>query len=129
MIIKNYQFEKMNNRSQRKIIIPGIIAEIIFNKDIYKSNADLREFTNIFDNHYADYLFNSRPLLYSRLIKEFKSLEEESIDSYYKQLLKFINALDDGKNYQKKDVKQKNNNTDNIKSWSKLINPGRYDEK
>ncbi|MDI0105256.1 hypothetical protein PZM40_12310, partial [Staphylococcus epidermidis] len=47
------------------VIMPGILANIVFNKNKFQRNIELKRFTDIFDNEYANYLFKARPLLYS----------------------------------------------------------------
>lgn len=125
------RLEINNNPQDIKFIIPGIIAEIIFNKEFFKKNSELKQFTGIFDNIYADYLFNARPLLYSRLIKEFKSIENDrELKIYVNKVIVFLNSDDDKQkvNVRKKISRTKNSTTKSIESWGKIINPGRYNE-
>jgi len=123
---------EINNKPQDiKFIIPGIIAEIIFNKEFFKKNSELKEFTVIFDKTYADYLFNARPLLYSRLIKEFKNIDnDKELKTYVNKIIAFLNSNNDTQkvDVNKKIVKTKNSTTKSIESWGKIINPGRYNE-
>ncbi|MEB6229023.1 hypothetical protein [Staphylococcus xylosus] len=123
---------KTNKKPQDvKIIIPGVIAEIIFNKEVYKKNVELKDFTRIFEEEYADYLFKARPLLYSRLIKEFIYIDnDKDLRNYVNKLIAFLELNNDQKNkdVNKKAVKTKNSTTKSIESWGKIINPGRYNE-
>ncbi|WP_239727195.1 MULTISPECIES: hypothetical protein [unclassified Mammaliicoccus] len=114
-----------------KIILPGIIAEIVFNKEVFKKNIELKEFTKIFDNEYADYLYKARPLLFARLIKEFMEIsEEKELLIYVNKIEKYLNLnIEKPENVKKnKPVKGNNSTTKNIESWGKIINPGRYNE-
>lgn len=114
-----------------KIILPGIIAEIVFNKEVFKKNIELKEFTKIFDNEYADYLYKARPLLFARLIKEFMEIsEEKELLIYVNKIEKYLNLnIEKPENDKKnKTVKGNNSTTKNIESWGKIINPGRYNE-
>ncbi|HAL08898.1 MAG TPA: hypothetical protein DCO67_02900 [Staphylococcus sp.] len=114
-----------------KIILPGIIAEIVFNKEVFKKNIELKEFTKIFDNEYADYLYKARPLLFARLIKEFMEIsEEKELLIYVNKIEKYLNLnIEKPENVKKnKTVKGNNSTTKNIESWGKIINPGRYNE-
>lgn len=52
-------------------LLPTIIGYIVFEKEFYKSNDDLREFTGKYLGlNFKDYVFRSRTLLYSRIVKE-----------------------------------------------------------
>lgn len=112
--------------------LPGIIAEIIFNKQLYKNNIDLKEFTDIFDNDYAEYLFKARPLLFARLTKELLEIENErELLIHKKKIEKFLlNKYANNKDMKQDKEKSKANNstTKNIEAWGKFINPGRYND-
>lgn len=119
------------------VIMPGILANIVFNKNKFQRNIELKSFTDIFDNEYANYLFKARPLLYSRLIKEFIEIsEEKEIYKYTNEILQFLEMNikedvqeDKQENLKEIQVKQKKNSTTkNIESWGKIINPGRYND-
>lgn len=121
---------------QLKLIIPGILAKIVLTKEIFSKNDDLKEFTKIFaENSYAEYLYRARPLLYSRLIKEFIKLESnQEVFDYFKLIRNFlihnevVLKVEEVKEDNLKDITKKNTISNDIKSWSKFINPGRYNE-
>ncbi|EAD0740651.1 hypothetical protein NY11_14980, partial [Listeria monocytogenes] len=42
-------------------MVPGVLSKIIFTKEYYENNPDLKEFTkNILSQDYRDYLFKNR---------------------------------------------------------------------
>lgn len=70
--------------STQKLMLPAIFAELIFTKNIYFKNDDLRKLTkDILNLEYKDYLFKSRTLLFSRVIKDkyINSSDEEIFKS------------------------------------------------
>ncbi|WP_437272719.1 hypothetical protein ACSSAF_06765 [Staphylococcus succinus] len=114
-----------------KIILPGIIAEIVFNREVFKKNIELKDFTQIFNKEYADYLYNARPLLYSRLIKEYMEIpNEKDLIIYVNKIKEYLNLSIEHTDKVKKhkSLKKKNATTKNIESWGKIINPGRHNE-
>lgn len=61
----------INEIPTQKLIVPAIFAELIFTKKIYRKNNELSELTkDILHLEYKNYLFKSRTLLFSRVIKD-----------------------------------------------------------
>lgn len=104
------------NDDEASMIFPSILATIILTKELYKNNVDIHQFTlDVLGLEYKDYLFSSRTLLYSRVVK----------DTYLnKNSALFIQKTQDflkkNKNEQKKKGKIKSQN-DIINEWRKVI--------
>lgn len=91
-----YIKQKLDNQI---LSVPAILAIIVFTKEYYSHNDELRQFTEgILGADYKDYLFKSRTLLYSRIIKDFYVNNQDT-----KSLVKKINAF----------IKKENNETNN----------------
>ena len=79
--------------------IPAILSIIVLTKEYYPHNNELRQFTkDVLNADYKDYLFKSRTLLYSRIIKDFYINNQD-----IKLLLKKVNAF----------IKENNGETNN----------------
>lgn len=80
----------------------GILFELIQNKLIFKKNEDLKVFTEfITDIAYKDYLFASRSLLASRVIKDLSFIESNTKRD------KVMNSIDNINNINKKESFEK----------------------
>lgn len=81
--------------SQSKLLFIGIIYEILFNKDLFPKNKDLKEFTNnsllpLFNKNepYKDYIFKTRTTLASKIQRYiFLNLD-------YNNILEIVTQLD-----------------------------------
>lgn len=110
------------------------LAEIILTKKFYSGrNSELKDFTiNYLDENYRDYLFDGRPMLYARIVKDIfknsKKDEEEFTKNKIKKLKniqKFLKdkAKDNGINseiYSNSLTKKAKDNS--IDGWRKIIN-------
>lgn len=103
---------------ETSMIFPSILATIILTKEYYKSNVDIHEFTlGTLGLEYKDYLFKSRTLLYSRVVKDTYLNKNSAIF-----IQKTQDFLKNNKNIQKKKEKTKSQN-DIINEWRNVINP------
>ena len=122
MTNKNIDFYTKQDADNKIYSTPAILSIIIFTKEFYSSNNELHNFTEKYLNKsYKDYLFKSRTLLYSRIIKDFYI---NSNDTNF--LIKAIDSLLSEKNNKKKgDRKKKNNKKDSqiniINKWRRVI--------
>lgn len=113
-IINNY---KRKNFTDKFFTIPAVLSVIIFTKEFYSSNDELRGFTEDFLNkEYKDYLFKSRTLLYSRVIKDFY-INNNNPDSLVHSIDNFISKETQIKTKEKGKDSQK----DIIDKWRKVI--------
>lgn len=81
--------------SQSKFLFMGIIYEILFNKDLFPKNKDLKDFVNnqlliLFNQNepYKDYIFKTRTTLASK-IQRYIYLNLE-----YNSMIDIVNELD-----------------------------------
>lgn len=106
------------NGAEAAMIFPSVLATIILTKEYYKTNVDIHQFTlDILGLEYKDYLFNSRTLLYSRIVKDAYLSKNSAM--FIQKTQEFLNT---NKNEQKKKGKPKSQN-DIINEWRNVINP------
>ncbi|MGM0320768.1 hypothetical protein IGI82_001901 [Enterococcus sp. AZ067] len=115
-----------SNQNEALFMICGVLARIIFTKDYYEKNIDLKNFTNkILKKGYKDYLFSNRNALYARVLRDiYKENEEKQLETI-NQILEFIKEVpSEKKDDNSKKIKETTKNQkSNIKSWSDIINP------
>lgn len=115
-----------SNQSEALFMICGVLARIIFTKDYYEKNIDLKNFTNkTLRKSYKDYLFGNRNTLYARVLRDIYKEDEEKQLETINQILDFIkeNSSDEVGENSKKTKETTRNQKSNIKSWSEIINP------
>ncbi len=86
---------------EKKYILIGVISKVLFDKNIFPKNNDLKEYVSLFENilnkkdPYRDYLYKSRTLLSSRVIKDlfFDVNNNFNIDSEYNIDKEYIKNL------------------------------------
>ncbi|EUJ26924.1 hypothetical protein MFLO_13670 [Listeria floridensis FSL S10-1187] len=72
-------------------IISGVLSIIIFTKEYYANNTDLKEFTkNILFQEYKDYLFKNRNALYARVLRDILKTNDEKQLILINSILEFI---------------------------------------
>lgn len=110
------------------------LAEIILTKKFYSGrNIELKDFTtNYLNENYRDYLFDGRPMLYARVVKDIfkdsKKDEEEFTKNKIKKLKNIQKFLKDKVNdneinseiYQNSLTKKSKDNS--IDGWRNIIN-------
>lgn len=108
-------------------MVPGVLSIIIFTKEYYESNPDLKDFTkNVLFQEYRDYLFKNRNALYARVLRDILKAEDEKKLIFINNILDFTNNFskeneNDLKKMKNKDLKK--DQKSDIKSWSNIINP------
>lgn len=122
---------KPDNLNAALELAPGVIADIIFTKNYYNRNKDLKEFTlKVLNKDYKDYLYKSRTLLYARIVKDL--YREEDTDLLLESLYNIQNFISNEKDVNIEDVKQstnikvshkKSNHQKVINEWRSIINP------
>lgn len=118
--LKNINEQLINSETIRlKKELYGLFSTLILSKEYAKRNAELQSIMLIFGFEFKDYVYDSRTVLLSRVIRiiEGKSeLENEKIlDLLEKFLLEFENRdFNDESNTQKKEKKKKKNIFDDI---------------
>lgn len=81
------------NELKNKVVpnykIIGIVSELLLSKKIFPKNIDIEDFLkDIFGLELKSYLFKSRSLIVSKVIREIKSMKKEN--TYKRKLYKFI---------------------------------------
>lgn len=93
----------------------AVLSDIILDKVYFKRNKDLKHFTkDVLLESYNDYLFDSRPILYARIIKDLRVYSKENPELFLK-LENNIQNFVFGK-YEEKVVEDKNLESNNKKS-------------
>ena len=100
---------ELKNKNIPKYKIIGIIVELIFSKEIFKSNKEIGIFLKeVFNIEFKNYVMKSRTMIVSRVCK--KILDDANIN-YKNRLIEFINKqIDVLKN--SNDIKEKRNEFD-----------------
>lgn len=113
---------------ENRAILIGVVAEIILSKKLHNKNEKLREF--IYQNfkiELGDYLYKSRTLLLSRIIRLIESSDKNMLNNYSNSISLFLtNMSNDSNNKSNSEEtpqkKSKRKSTlDSIDSWRKVI--------
>lgn len=75
----------INNKNIDDLLFLSIalLSKIILEKKIYTKNEYLKDFTrNVYEQEYGQYLYDARPQLYSRLIKDLIKYKNEDISKF-----------------------------------------------
>lgn len=81
---------ELKNKSILKYKVIGIITELVYSKEIFKKNDDIKIFAEkILDVELKPYMMKSRSLIVSRLVREIIDLDGEM--KYKNKLVDFIN--------------------------------------
>lgn len=124
--IEIYKKQQFGNQI---LSIPTVLSIIVFSKEYYSHNDELRQFTeNVLNINYKDYLFKSRTLLYSRIIKDFY-INNQDVKSLVIKINDFIERESDNNNNRMKNhqitkisnSKKKDSQQDIIKKWRNVI--------
>ncbi|UAT31317.1 hypothetical protein K7T73_03525 [Bacillus badius] len=125
----------IDNKDDLLFLSIPLLSKVIIEKEIFKKNHELKNFTaQVFTKEYGSYLYDSRPLLYSRLIKEliyYKNEDEHYFFNIQQNLMAFlkdkiIDQSDENKVIEKnkKERKPSKNNKGNkkvIDDWRSVI--------
>ncbi|CAM3269073.1 hypothetical protein GHI93_04930 [Lactococcus hircilactis] len=110
-IINTLKSSKYLMREKRYIFI-GVVMETIFSRELFTKNNDLHEYIHIFENlmkltPYRDYLYKSRTMLASRVIKDLLNKEVNAdlirlmIDKHIDFIEKYVGYSDKKKSTKK----------------------------
>lgn len=83
---------------EKKLFFVGILSTTIFNKHLFTSNIKIKKYITLYEDildipPYKDYLYRSRTLLNSRIIKDFLKLEDTiSIKKCFSAHINFIES-------------------------------------
>ena len=81
---------ELKNKNVARYKLIGIVAELIFSREIFKKNSDISEFLEkVFRIEYKEYIMKSRTLIISHISKNIVKLDNFENK---KELLGFINC-------------------------------------
>jgi hypothetical protein len=131
--ISGIKLSNSNNFSSKELedraIFMGVMAELLLSKELFKRNDDLKVFIQeIFGIQPLEYLFKSRTLLLSRIIRIIESAEKDQLKKYIQSVYNYIdiNAVTVGNSEivtnKITTKKGKNSTIDTIDRWRKVIN-------
>ncbi|MCL1701605.1 hypothetical protein [Lysinibacillus sp. Bpr_S20] len=113
------------------LLSAAVLSEIILDKEAYYTkNPDLKSFTvEILEKDYGEYLFNARPALFARSVKDLREHQKKDIEQFLKiakNIQKFlVNNVEKDKNDKNKpnnDKEKKSNSNKNvIDAWRAVI--------
>lgn len=110
------------------LLSTAILSEIILDREAYyKKNPDLKSFTvEILEKNYGEYLFNARPALFARTVKDLRENQKKNIDQFLKvakNIQKFlVKEVGKEKNKPNNEKEKKSNSNKNvIDAWRAVI--------
>ncbi|MCU5461181.1 hypothetical protein OCA96_16125 [Bacillus cereus] len=63
----------------------AVLSEIILERIYFEKNIDLKQFTtDVLLESYKDYLFDSRPTLYARIVKDLRKYKKDNREHFLK---------------------------------------------
>lgn len=126
MKLSNSNLYSERDLEDRALFI-GIIAELVLSKELFKKNDDLSEFVEgIFEVEFLEYLFRSRTLLLSRIIRLVETADKRLLHMFISKTFDFIDKESNDRvteveeGYPVKRGKKKSN-IETIESWRKVI--------
>ncbi|SUM89506.1 hypothetical protein [Staphylococcus saprophyticus] len=121
MVNKLFNYKNFSIEDKRKYFL-GEVLHTILNKELFKKNEDLKEYIKVIErfevvNEYKNYLYKSRTLLASRVLKDVELNFTESdllilIKNHYNYLEKYSNfnvTINTKENERKKEIKKNKN--------------------
>lgn len=117
-LVQNYL---NSDDSNRRNLLPSVLAVIVMTKIYYHSNKELYYFTeNVLGANYKEYLFKSRTLLLSRIIKDYY-LNEKNASESIKNIVIFLNKNISKDSDTKVINQRKKKQKEVIDGWRKVI--------
>lgn len=84
---------KLKSKSFDKSDLLGVTCLLIYNKDIFPKNKDIRPFLDkIFNITFLDYVFKSRTLIVARTTKHIFAMNDGDITNLQTKLLNYFQA-------------------------------------
>ncbi|MGE6833654.1 hypothetical protein ACQKGA_28280 [Priestia megaterium] len=118
------------------ILSIAVLSEIILERIHFGKNKELKQFTtDVLLESYKDYLFDSRPTLYARIVKDLRAYKKDNREHFlqlekniqqflaarYNEELEKINEEKEKSTMIGKDRKQKSSNKKVIDDWRSII--------
>lgn len=114
--MKNILRDSNYTIEDKKKYFLGEVTYTILNNEIFNKNSDLKKYIAIYEeamnlNEYKEYLYKSRTLLISRVLKDIKiNISDSQLENLINRHLKYLNMKDyNKKEKQKQKQKQKIN--------------------
>ncbi|MEK3974705.1 hypothetical protein [Psychrobacillus sp. FSL K6-1267] len=105
------------NLEEKKIILYGIVAEIIISNTLIKKNSDFQDFTeDFFGTKFKFYVYKSRTLLLARCIRLIEKYDLDMVNTLVDKLQIVFNIQPPKSN------KNNSKNLDVLLAWKKVIN-------
>ncbi|QPQ35520.1 hypothetical protein [Lysinibacillus sp. JNUCC-52] len=100
-----------NNSEIVLLLSAAVLSEIILDREAYYTkNAELKIFTvEVLEKDYGEYLFNARPALFARAVKDLREHQKKEIEHFLKTMKNIQKFLKDNKK-EKNDKNKSNNN-------------------
>lgn len=98
----------------------GEVTYTILNYEIFKKNSDLKKYISIYEelmelNEYKEYLYRSRTLLISRILKDIKiNIKDSQFEKLVNRHIKFLSTNKNIKNDEKKVNINKSNSDESL---------------
>lgn len=122
---------KYSDREYQESLIPTVLSVIVFTNYFFDTNKDLKIFTKDYlKKDYKEYLFKSRTLLYSRIVKDLyiRNPEPHATVVILVHFFKTFNNINTKASPKKKN-KKRNSQQNIIHEWRRVINPEENDHK
>lgn len=100
----------------------GFISSLILSKEQFERNADIQKFLDSLGFQYKKYVYVSRTIILSRVIRDIEKLEENDFEKFKNDLLKYLKnefpyVFETGS----KTIKRKENKKSNDNYVSKIL--------
>ncbi len=113
--------KKSKNLAEKRMILNGVISEIILADVVAQNNKDLPALTSsLISTEFKEYVYKSRTLVLSRLIRKVESLSIKEIEMTFDKIISLITDTEQTTDIEKK---AKGNSTlTSIENWKKVLN-------
>lgn len=122
---------KYSDKEYQESLIPTVLSVIIFTRQFFDANEDLKIFTREYlKKDYKAYLFKSRTLLYSRIVKDLYIKNPNLHDTVIilSRFFKTFNNISE-KTSTRRIGKKRTSQQNIIHEWRRVINPEENDHK
>ncbi|PCD83162.1 hypothetical protein CNQ87_01885 [Lysinibacillus fusiformis] len=100
----------------------GFISSLILSKEQFERNADIQKFLDSLGFQYKKYVYVSRTIILSRVIRDIEKLEENDFEKFKNDLLNYLkNEFPDVFETGSKTIKRKENKKSNDNYVSKIL--------
>ncbi len=87
---KIVSLKNIKNEGTLRIYLYGYSSEIILSKDIFPSNKELIDFITAMGLEFRDYVYASRTVVVSRIIREIEKREMQDLEAFRDNLIEYI---------------------------------------